>query len=185
MGFQMYMEETSSPRFTRIFEPSLTYIFPLQGNVFLFYNYICRKIMSNQLGMIKVQIGGGRLDYSVMSEVRLNNEVVCNHILCLSCIKTIKIDFKHFILKFLCLYQPQINSDGRNRFHHKEDSSESELKDVKVLVLKRNGDVLSWKSNCNSIDRCRYNYTQVCTFNHLYIYLFCLFVFRIGKITTY
>ena len=59
-----------------------------------------------------------------------------------------------------------------NRFHRKEDSDSnsvggggdgSDSKEVKVLVLKKTGDVLSWMSQHASIDRCRYNYTQVRT----------------------
>ncbi|XP_039268382.2 inhibitor of Bruton tyrosine kinase-like [Styela clava] len=48
---------------------SATIVSTRQGTVYLLQNYVCRKIVSKQLDIVKVQIGGGRLDVSALSQI--------------------------------------------------------------------------------------------------------------------
>ncbi|XP_078481470.1 inhibitor of Bruton tyrosine kinase [Ciona intestinalis] len=98
-----------------------TVVSTAHGVVFLLHNYICRKIVTKQMDIIKLQVGGGILDRTVISQMQ--NEA--------------------FFRK------------------KKEENLDSEKKDVKVLLLKKSGDLLSWNSAHSSLDRCQFDQKQL------------------------
>ncbi|XP_076815770.1 inhibitor of Bruton tyrosine kinase-like [Clavelina lepadiformis] len=101
-----------------------TVVVTSQGIVYLLYNYVCRKILTKHLDILKVRVGGGRLDPFLLQQVK------------------------------------SIRTTSRP-VNVKEDKHEREKSAVKVLILKKSGDLISWISSKSTTDRCQFDLRQI------------------------